>query len=259
MGLRRSSQFDLPAAGRAASSPSLRLIPDLSAWPGAARRDPSPFSANWLIREPLAAWLRAQARELAAFAPLRILDVGCGVKPYYPFFAEIATTYVGVDAVDNPAAELGGLVERLPVDDASFDLVICTQVLEHCGDPARAVSELRRVTAPGGRVLASTHGIQVYHPSPTDYYRWTHDGLRLLFERNARWSSLTVTPAGGTAAALAMLLGTYIEIALRRRAFSRWPVWLLNRLAVAAESRSSRLRDPLPGSLTPNLHVVAQP
>src|SRR5581483_3713872 len=122
------------------------------------------------------------------------------------FFADVASDYVGVDVVDNPAADLRGSVEALPVEDASFDVVLCTQVLEHCDDPAQAVRELHRVTRPGGRVLASTHGVQVYHPSPVDYWRWTHEGLRRLFATNARWSDLAVTPAAGTASALAMLL-----------------------------------------------------
>ena len=94
------------------------------------------------------------------------------------------TSYVGVDPVDNPKAELKGSVEELPVEDASFDVVLCNQVLEHCDDPVKAVSELRRVTAPGGRVLATTHGVMPYHPSPTDYWRWTHAGLEKLFAEN---------------------------------------------------------------------------
>ena len=133
-------------------------------------------SATWVVRSALARWLAAQAAELGEGTPVRILDVGCGVKPYYPFFADVASEYVGVDVVENPAAELLGPVEALPVDDASYDVVLCTQVLEHCDDPAQAVRELRRVTRPGGRVLASTHGVQVYHPSPTDYWRWTAPG-----------------------------------------------------------------------------------
>jgi SAM-dependent methyltransferase len=208
------------------------------------------------VRHALAEWLQAQASSLDG-EQVRILDVGCGVKPYYPFFQPHASEYVGVDVVENPAAELRGAVEALPVADGSFDLVLCTQVLEHCDDPAQAVRELRRVTAPGGRVLASTHGVQVYHPSPVDYWRWTHEGLRRLFETNASWSSLTVEPAAGTASALAMLLGTYVEISLRRTFLARGPVWLLNSAGAALDRRAARLRDPLPGSLIPNLHVVA--
>ena len=122
-----------------------------------------------------------------------------------------------MDVVENPAAELRGPVEALPVEDASFDVVLCTQVLEHCDDPAQAVRELRRVTAPGGRVLASTHGVQVYHPSPEDYWRWTHAGLRRLFTENAELAvGRRFAPARRHGACLAMLLGTYTEIAFRR-------------------------------------------
>lgn len=188
-----------------------------------------------------------------------MLDVGCGVKPYYPFFADVASEYVGLDVVDNPAAELLGRVEAIPVEDASFDVVLCTQVLEHCDDPRQAVSELRRVTRTAGRVLASTHGVQVYHPSPTDYWRWTHTGLARLFETSADWTSVQVEPAAGTGAALAMLLGTYVEIALRRTVLARPPVLALNRLGAALDRRVTRLREPVPGSLIPNLHVVAVP
>ena len=190
---------------------------DLADWPGATRRNPRGSSATWLVRSELAAWLQREAAAAhAASGRLRVLDVGCGVKPYFPYFAPYTDSYVGVDIVDNPAADLRGGVESLPVDDAGFDVVLCTQVLEHCDDPARAVAELRRVTAPGGRVLASTHGVQVYHPSPHDYWRWTHEGLRRLFADNADWQELEVRPAGGTAACLGMLLSTFVEIGFRR-------------------------------------------
>jgi SAM-dependent methyltransferase len=229
----------------------------VSDWPGEERRRPPLTSPTWAVRAPLAAWLEAQARIGEGY---RVLDVGCGPKPYYPFFAERASEYVGVDVVDNPVAELRGPVEELPVEDGSFDLVLCTQVLEHCDDPAQAVRELRRVTAPGGRVLASTHGVQWYHPSPVDYWRWTHEGLRRLFVTNADWTGLEVEPSGGTAACLAMLLGAYTEVAFRRaraKALARGPVWLLNRSAAALDSRVPLLGEPRPGSLTANFHVVA--
>jgi len=235
------------------------MAEDLAKWPGAERRRPRLSSPTWAVRSSLARWLEEQAAELAGGPPVRILDVGCGVQPYYPFFAGVASEYIGIDVVENPAAELLGPVEALPVDDSTFDVVLCTQVLEHCDDPAQAVRELRRVTRPGGRVLASTHGVQVYHPSPVDYWRWTHEGLRRLFEQNAEWASLSVIPAAGTASALAMLIGTYVEIALRRTIFARPPIWVLNKVGHALDTRSSRFSQPVPGSLIPNLHVVALP
>ena len=231
------------------------------AWPGEERRRPRRSSATWLVRHALAGWLAAEAKAAAErHGRFRVLDVGCGPKPYYPFFAEWADEYVGVDVVENPAAELLGPVEALPVADGSFDVVLCTQVLEHCDDPAQAVRELRRVTAPGGRVLASTHGVQVYHPSPEDLWRWTHVGLRRLFERDAEWAGVSVTAAGGTAGCLAMLLGTYVEIAGRRAhaaAAARPPVWLLNTTGRALDRRVGMLRDAVPGSLIANFHVAA--
>jgi SAM-dependent methyltransferase len=233
-------------------------VPKVEDWPGHERRHPHLSSPTWAVRAPLAAWLQAQALE--AGTGYRVLDVGCGPKPYYPFFAERASEYVGVDVDAHEAAALVGRVESLPVGDGEFDVVLCTQVLEHCDDPVQAVRELRRVTAPGGRVLASTHGVQWYHPSPVDYWRWTHEGLGRLFSTHAEWDSLEVEPSGGTAACLAMLVGAYTELALGRvglRSLARGPVWVLNSGAAALDRRSPLLGELRPGSLTANLHVVA--
>lgn len=218
---------------------------------------------TYAVRGPLVRWLASEARrahqDLGAY---RVLDVGCGLKPYEPVFAPYAGAYVGVDTrVDHPA-DLIGAVEALPVDDASFEIVLCNQVLEHCDDPAVAVRELRRVTAPRGRVLASTHGVMPYHPSPTDYWRWTHAGLEKLFRDNAEWASVTVAPGSGTTACAGMIVAINLDLALRRfRAGGLSPplVTTINRLAEAIDSRSPRLRDPAQSStLFANFHVVAE-
>jgi SAM-dependent methyltransferase len=212
------------------------------------------------VRAPLAAWLGAEAERAAAdLGRYRVLDVGCGFKPYEPLFAPHASEYVGVDP-DNPAAELQGAVEALPVPDGSFDVVVCTQVLEHADDPAAAVRELRRVVAPGGRVLASTHGTAVYHPAPNDYWRWTHTGLEQLFTRNGDWRSVTVRPGAGTAVCLALLIGTYLDLvahAAHARPLGYPFVWMLNSGGALIDRFSRRLREPGPGTLFANFHVVA--
>jgi SAM-dependent methyltransferase len=215
------------------------------------------------IRAPLVRWLREEARraheELGRY---RVLDVGCGLKPYEPLFAPFVSSYVGVDPVKNPRAELTGAIEDLPVEDGAFDVVLCVQVLEHCLDPAQGVRELRRVTAPGGKVLASTHGVMPYHPAPTDYWRWTHAGLAKLFTDNATWTSLRVTPGSGTTACVGMVVSMNLDLFLRRAhagLVARPLVTAINRFTEFVDARSSRLRDPTQGgTLFANFHVVAE-
>ena len=189
-----------------------------------------------------------------------VLDVGCGVKPYYPFFAPYVTSYVGLDVGDNPMADLYGFAEEIPSEDESFDLVLCTQVLEHCSDPARAVAELRRVLRPGGRALLSTHGVMVYHPAPSDLWRWTHEGLERLLLTNGSWSSVTVRPSVGTTATLALLLSIYVDLACRRAhvaPLGRLLIRLMQSVAGGIDARVAMLNGTAPGTLHANYHVTA--
>jgi SAM-dependent methyltransferase len=219
-------------------------------------------STTYAVRAPLERWLRDEAARAAARETRpRLLDVGSGAKPYEPFFRNAVAEYVGLD-VANPAADLEGTVEDIPVADGSFDLVLCTQTLEHANDPGRAVRELRRVVAPGGRVLASTHGVQVYHPNPDDFWRWTHAGLERLFRENGDWSAVTVTPASGTTACLGMLVAIYINLLAKRvhaTALAAPFIASLNVVSAAVDRAIPRLREPGPGTLFANYHVVAQP
>jgi SAM-dependent methyltransferase len=217
---------------------------------------------TYAVREPLVRWLRDEARRASEeLGSYRLLDVGCGVKPYQTLFAPFAAAYVGVDPVGNRHADLEGSIEDLPVEDASFDVILCNQVLEHCDNPMRAVAELRRATAPGGRVLVSTHGVMAYHPSPTDYWRWTHAGLEKLFAENGTWASVRVTPASGTTACLGMIASIYLDLAFRRLhvgAMARPLVASINTVAGAIDRHSPQLREPGPGTLFANFHVVAE-
>jgi len=229
----------------------------MSDWPGEERRRPSRGERSWSMLAPLSLWLEEAGR---AAEEQRVLDVGCGVKPYLPFFAT-AREYVGVDVVPGEQVDVVASVEHLPLEDASFDVVICIQVLEHVDDPVRALRELHRVTRPGGRLLLSTHGTQVFHPAPNDYWRWTHTGLARLFATSASWRSVTVTPGAGTCACLGMLLAAYVNLAAKRLHV----VWLgrlvnraINRVAGAIDRIAPSLREPRAGSLFANYHVVAE-
>src|SRR6188472_1572787 len=198
---------------------------------------------TYAVRAPLARWLAAEAARAGS-------DFG-------PYRREV----VGMDTWDNPRASLRGVIESIPADDASFDVVLCAQVLEHVDDPAQGIRELARVTRPGGRVLLSTLGAMVYHPNPVDLWRWTGAGLDRLFRTNGDWGSVTVSAGSGTASSLAMLNAIYLDHVLRRTPLRvvRGPlVGLLNRAARALDRRVAQLRDERPGTIAANYHVVAE-
>jgi len=219
-----------------------------------SRLDPRLTSVQYAVRKPLLEWLRAQD-----VRGLRVLDVGCGDRPYEQLLTG-AAEIVGFDVPGNPHADLHGSIDALPVEDASFDVVLCLQVLEHVPDPAAAVRELRRVVRPGGRVLLSTHGVYPLHPNPDDLWRWTHDGLARLFLTNAEWTSVTVRPGAGTAATVAMLLGHFADLLAKRlhvRALAVPYVVLVNITGGLIDRAIPPLRSTIPGTLHANYHVEA--
>ena len=188
-----------------------------------------------------------------------MLDVGCGDRPYEPLFAGAAEV-VGFDRPGNAFADIHGDIDSIPVADDTFDVVLCLQVLEHVPDPAAAVRELRRVVRPGGRVLASTHGVYPFHPNPEDYWRWTHTGLERLFLENGSWSSVTVTAGCGSGATVAMLVAHFIHLGFKRAhlvPLVRPLVAGLNVSGALLDRAVPPLRELVPGSLTANFHVEA--
>jgi SAM-dependent methyltransferase len=108
-----------------------------------------------------------------------LLDYGCADKPYQWLFEEKFTRYVGADLPGNAQADL--ILEssgKIPSEAEEFDCVLSSQVLEHVGEPQKYLREAWRVLKPGGSLILSTHGIWSYHPDPSDYWRWTGEGLQ---------------------------------------------------------------------------------
>ncbi len=177
-------------------------------WPGADRREPRVGDRFYLARVGLARALRLAFAELGP-GPLDVVDVGCGTKPYLPWLRSCAGSYLGVDAYPGPYVDRVSPAERLDFLAAgSVDLVLSTQTLEHVESPARVVAEARRVLRPGGVALLSTHGVFPFHGQPQDFWRWTHLGLKRLFEE-AGFESVEVRPTDGIASAVLGLVDFY--------------------------------------------------
>ena len=211
--------------------------------------------------------LRSEVRRsLGSRRDLRVLDIGCGNKPYLPFFADRATIYFGVDAVDGPQVDAVSVAEALPCKDASFDVVVCTQVLEHVDDPALVLSEIERVLAPGGVAFISTHGVFLYHPDPPesdrDYWRWTHAGLLRIVRQAGEWSDLRIEPQGNVVACLGYITAQFADELGQRfpgRFGRSFLVRLVNEVSAWLDLRfPPRARVPMGGSLSANYLVTAQ-
>jgi SAM-dependent methyltransferase len=98
----------------------------------------------------------------------RILDAGCGTGRNLAEFGRLGAAH-GVDPSPQAIAfcrsrGLDGVVEAsiesLPFEDASFDLILATDVLEHVPRDDLALGELRRVAAPGARLLVTVPAYQ---------------------------------------------------------------------------------------------------
>ena len=138
------------------------------------------FSADGLAAAALAAAVRSFATGHPV-ANRTVLDVGCGTMPYRSIFTERGARYIGAD-IDGAPDVLVGADGSLPLEDESVDFVVSFQVLEHVRNVPAYLATAKRVLRKDGRMFLSTHGVWPYHPHPTDFWRWTRDGLRETLE-----------------------------------------------------------------------------
>lgn len=117
----------------------------------------------------------------------RMVDIGCGVKPYEGMLRDYVTEHVGVDREQpfNVAARIDmvGTAYEIPVGDGEFDCALSTAALEHLAEPELALRECFRVLGPGGKAIYTVPLIWHIHSAPWDYYRFTRYGLEHLFEK----------------------------------------------------------------------------
>lgn len=130
--------------------------------------------------------LRDAMKECAPQLSGRLLDVGCGTKPYRELFN--VSEYVGLD-IDNELTRDRGIADyfydgtHFPFEDESFDAVLCNQVLEHVFNPDGFLLEIRRVLRPGGKLLLTVPFVWDEHEQPYDYARYSSFGLEALIQK----------------------------------------------------------------------------
>ena len=93
-------------------------------------------------------------------------------------------SYTGIDLTPGPSVDLVMDCHNLKFADKSFNVVVDAERLEHDSDFFRSYREIHRVLRPGGHAIVTTRSWGGFHPHclPQDYWRFTAEGLRLLFE-----------------------------------------------------------------------------
>lgn len=139
---------------------------------------------NWLIYRIHDAELKARAEK---YLTGRMIDIGCGEKPYRDLLAPYVTEHVGVDHVetfhDKSNIDLFGTAYDIPAKKASFDSAICTSVLEHLEEPEQALKECHRILKAGAYTIYTVPFMWHVHEAPRDFFRYSQYGLEYLFNK----------------------------------------------------------------------------
>ncbi len=119
-----------------------------------------------------------------------LADIGCGEVPYYFIYKDLVTDNICIDwkvlgskiSYLDYTADLNH--EKLPLQSASVDTVLCTDVLEHIKHPEQLFTEMSRILVPGGKLILTVPFMYWLHDTPNDYHRYSKYKLKDFCERN---------------------------------------------------------------------------
>lgn len=118
---------------------------------------------------------------------LRFLDVGGGGGSARGTAAGFAYYILELDEGRTGKGIVHGDICNCPqVASSSYDIVYSRNVFEHLREPWLAAKECVRIVKKKGLLMHAAPFAWRYHPVPIDFYRYTHDGLKYLFERTGQ-------------------------------------------------------------------------
>ncbi len=117
------------------------------------------------------------------------LDVGCGGQPFRAAIQSLGMEYRAMDAVAQPGITTHFIV---PIDSAlpsalasgpRYNLILCTEVMEHVADWNAAWNNLAALLAPGGTLILTCPFFYPLHEEPYDFFRPTIHAIAHWSER----------------------------------------------------------------------------
>jgi SAM-dependent methyltransferase len=139
----------------------------------------------YFIRKSLLKEIRLVANELTG----KLLDFGCGSKPYRSLFTAV-NEYIGIDVENeehdhkNEDIDIFYDGKNIPFEDETFDSILAGEVLEHVPDIHKSLSELYRVLKKDGKILITVPFVWQEHEMPFDFRRFTTNGIEQLLVDN---------------------------------------------------------------------------
>lgn len=155
---------------------------------------------------------------ISKYALGKVLDVGCGNKPYKSLFNKSDENYIGCDVIQSSDNKVDILCKATSIDatDESFDTVFSTQVMEHVDNTDLMMRECNRVLKPKGVFILSVPFCWELHEEPYDFFRFTKYGLQELCERH-QFEVIEILPNGGKWAAVLQMNINMVYSAFKKK------------------------------------------
>jgi SAM-dependent methyltransferase len=141
------------------------------------------------------------------YAKGKLIDIGCGNKPYAEMLLPHITEYIGCDIIQSSNNCVDVLCEatKIPLPNDSFDTAFSTQTIEHVGDFQDMVNEAFRLLKPGWHFIVSGPMYWPLHEEPYDFHRFTKHGFAHTLQK-AGFEVVEIIPNGGKWALLGQVL-----------------------------------------------------
>ena len=112
------------------------------------------------------------------------LDVGGAVCPRPELASNSEYVLMDIANIKSDYNFINGDICNCPeIESNKYDIVFCMNLFEHLNEPWKAAEEMIRITKSNGIIIVIAPFSWRYHPCPVDNFRFTHNGLKILFER----------------------------------------------------------------------------
>jgi SAM-dependent methyltransferase len=185
------------------------------------------YNANYFIKKGVYQGVKRNSAELQG----RLLDIGCGNKPYRDLFNVVE--YIGIDIENEAHDHTNDKVDfifdgkKIPFNDQSFDSIFSSEVFEHVFHLEELIQESHRVLKGGGKLLITLPFVWIEHEKPNDFARYTTFGIINLLERNGFTIERSEKSSTYFEAIFQMIAAYIYQTIIPKNSILNWPLAVL--------------------------------